>query len=101
VNEGNEVKITRGPVDPAALKYSNAEYLKKVEAFNKGRTCDQIEMLLSDRQSDCRQARRRFKRLIEKHWPLSPDQTRHPRTVEFVKRYEAMIEEKKSNVADV
>lgn len=54
--------------------------------------CDQIEALLGPHQDDTRQGRRRFKRLVEKHWPLSPDEKRHPRTKVFVDRYKAMTE---------
>lgn len=51
---------------------------------------DQLERLFD---VDNRIARRRFKRLISKHWPLTPapDPRRHPRLAVFVERYEAAI----------
>lgn len=92
--------------NPEAIKYlagklaepfkaEPASYLERYKAFSDNHTCNQIEALLTTTQ-DNRVSRRRFKRLIEKHWPLTPDEKRHPRTCQFVKMYVGMIDKAKA-----
>jgi len=54
---------------------------------------DQLERLLGPSTSSNRVARRRFKRIMTKHWPLTPepDPARHPRLCLFVERYQAAM----------
>lgn len=51
---------------------------------------DQLEVILGGSQGDTRQARRRFYRLVQKHWPLTLDPVRHKRLKEFVEQYAAL-----------
>jgi len=52
---------------------------------------DELEALLRTREN--RVVRRRFQRLMTKHWPLTPppDPFRHERLTVFVQEYEARI----------
>lgn len=51
---------------------------------------DQLEKLLGPHTQNNRTSRRRFKRIMAKHWPLTPepDPARHPRLCVFVQEYE-------------
>ncbi len=80
--------------DDASYRALPVPYLERYKAFSENHVCNQIEALLTT-TGDNRVSRRRFKRLIEKNWPLSPDEKRHPRTLEFVRRYTDMIEKAK------
>lgn len=79
--------------DAASPLPKDTDYVEKVAIFNAHHVCDKIEHMLGPAYKDCRQSRRKFKRTVEKHWPLKPDAKRHPRTTLFVSRYEAMIKE--------
>jgi hypothetical protein len=51
---------------------------------------DSLEVILRGSQGDTRQARRRFYRLVQKHWPLTFDPARHTRLKGFVEQYAAL-----------
>lgn len=52
---------------------------------------DQLEAVLRGSHGDTRQARRRFFRLVQKHWPLvNLDPVRHKRLAVFVENYAAL-----------
>jgi hypothetical protein len=54
---------------------------------------NELERLLGPRTPSNRTARRLFKRLMTRHWPLTPapDPVLHPRLCIFVQQYEARI----------